>query len=130
MSDNGIRARLAYELYDELDEHGYEDDDEKRWQIAYHFADALLSLPGIAFLELPEISQTLSWPKVFSPLELTSWELREFAATLLAAANKADQGLGTWFFTQDEQDLMGLKPGDRFGPGVVGTPSDRVIDHG
>jgi hypothetical protein len=36
------RNRLALVFYRELGEHGYEDDDDKRMQIAYHFADVVL----------------------------------------------------------------------------------------
>jgi hypothetical protein len=49
MSD--LRARIADALHHELDEHDYEDDDEKRGQVAHHFADVLLSLPGIAVVD-------------------------------------------------------------------------------
>lgn len=51
-----VRQRLADALQRELDEHGYEDDDEKRGQVAYHFADVLLSLPGIAVIDLPSVA--------------------------------------------------------------------------
>jgi hypothetical protein len=33
-----------------------------------------------------------------------------------------------WNFTADEQDLLGLKPGDRLGPGIVGEPVERSND--
>lgn len=36
MSD--AQKLLAEILAAEIDEHGYEDDDEKRWQVAYHWA--------------------------------------------------------------------------------------------
>ncbi|SKK34807.1 hypothetical protein [Mycobacteroides abscessus] len=29
---------IAQVIAAEIDEHGYEDDDEKRWQVAYHWA--------------------------------------------------------------------------------------------
>lgn len=118
MGDNGIRARLAYELYDELDEHGYEDDDEKRWQVAYHFADAVLSLPDIAVVKLPEpnlVQDTYQSWRFFEAgeIEYVSWpskdddeinvsgvgsytlsETKTFAAALLAAANAAEADHG------------------------------------
>ena len=55
-----IRARLEEALQRELDEHGYEDDDEKRGQVAHHFVGVLLSLPGIAIVEQPGIDKS-SW---------------------------------------------------------------------
>lgn len=45
MSD--LLKRLVDALERELDEHGYEDDDEKRGQVAHHFADVLLSELGL-----------------------------------------------------------------------------------
>lgn len=36
-----IRQRIADIICRELDEHGYEDDDEKRGQVAHHFASVL-----------------------------------------------------------------------------------------
>ncbi|MCV7004597.1 hypothetical protein [Mycobacterium gordonae] len=49
-----VRAKLAEALAAEIDEHGYEDDDEKRGQVAWHFADVLLSLEGVAIVAVPE----------------------------------------------------------------------------
>jgi hypothetical protein len=69
----------------------------------FHRADALLSLPGIAIIELPEADRgewaTKEWSillpengllpaRVFSPIQVTS--APALAAALLAAANAAD----------------------------------------
>lgn len=42
-----IEERLAHALMRELDEHGYEDDDEKRGQVAHHFAAVLVAELGL-----------------------------------------------------------------------------------
>lgn len=39
-----MTARITEVLHAELDEHGCEDDDEKRWQIAQHWAEKVLAL--------------------------------------------------------------------------------------
>lgn len=108
-----LRAHLADALQGELDEHGYEDDDEKRGQVAHHFADVLLSLPGIAIAELPEpwISadtytswryfdhgedEYVTFPCIDDEIHVsgigsyTPAEARAFAFALLAAASLAE----------------------------------------
>lgn len=49
-----LRERLIDAIQRELDEHGYEDDDEKRCQVANHFVEVLSSVPRVAIVELPE----------------------------------------------------------------------------
>lgn len=91
MSD--LRTRLADALQRELDEHGYEDDDEKRGQVAHHFADVLLSLPGIAIVELPDVPNmgVGIGLGVWQGTELFPQKARELAVELLAAANAAER---------------------------------------
>jgi hypothetical protein len=90
MSD--LRARLADALHRELDEHGYEDDDEKRGQVAHHFADVLLSLPGIAIVDTNALSELADkWDRQARPARSTSWsrsrlECAEELRALLAVA--------------------------------------------
>ncbi|MCV7255308.1 hypothetical protein H7J86_24395 [Mycobacterium hackensackense] len=50
---------LAAAMHSELDEHGYEDDDEKRGQVAHHFAArqlAALREAGFGIIELPIVA--------------------------------------------------------------------------
>jgi hypothetical protein len=109
-----ILTRLADALQGELDEHGHEDDDEKRWQVAYHIADVLLSLPGIAIVELPErlpedvagkmplgnVSEIIiridhhGWVRLNSQFLQCYESTARLAARLLAAANTAEQAGG------------------------------------
>lgn len=44
----------------------------------------------------------------------------EFTGPIILPAS--GPGGGEWRFTAEEQDLLGLKPGDRLGTGIVGQP--------
>lgn len=75
---------LRTRLVDELLTAGAREKLNAEWVI-----DVLLSLPGIAIVEVPQVPVGLLWPKTFTPNELTPREMRDFAAALLAAANAA-----------------------------------------
>jgi hypothetical protein len=103
-----VREWIAEAIAAEIDEHDYEDDDEKRAQVAYHFADVLLALPGVAIVELPEADETGNYWYAYRSNYVfaaddglvitrhgttfgTSTEVRTIAAALLAAANAAEE---------------------------------------
>lgn len=96
-----IRTRLVGALREKLA--AICDSDYARW--ADHFADVLLSLPGIAIVELPEpigdrsnVTDAIKnprWTCTINPdssieFEGSPEEARALAATLLAAANAAE----------------------------------------
>lgn len=115
MADNNIRARLTYALrehsdYDDGCKCGAELDYDDGNSHAAHCADILLSLPGIAIVELPEGTEWESQTDfVFArtdtrvPSEIahfltggmgkwiTALKARAIAAAFLAAANAAEE---------------------------------------
>jgi hypothetical protein len=76
-----LRARLADALMDGV---GADELD------AYQAADVLLSLPGIAIVELPELPGHLD-PMNPNNRDFDPAKARELAAALLAAADKAEK---------------------------------------
>ena len=93
-----VRARIADAMERELDEHGYEDDDEKRGQVAHHFTDVLLALDGIAVVHQSAVEPLRAALAAFDDYAPTTFAdyhgvagVINTARALLAAADAAER---------------------------------------
>jgi len=82
VSEPGVVSAVAAVLFEELDEHGYEDDDEKRGQVAHHFAAAVVGALGLTE------ERTVHYPR--SPIESDTEHVR-WVSPWVAVAQGADQ---------------------------------------